>query len=178
MPPEPFALCLDIASFARAGELRAGQENLASFARLLAEVGAAGAPELLTWQARGERRLDQAGLEQLWLHLRVDVTLPLVCQRCLALVAVPLHLTCSFRFVASEEQAWAQDEHALEDVLVLSPAFDLAALIEDEVLMGLPLVARHDVCPGKVPWASGDLSDPPDSACHPFAALSKLRGLG
>jgi uncharacterized protein len=180
MQPEPFVLRLDIEAFARAGACSAGQKTLVAFPRLLAETGDAGAQQVLTWQARGERRQEQAGRSQLWLHLQVDVALPLVCQRCLEVVLAPLRLARAFRFVASEEEAWAQDENAQEDVLVQSREFDLVALIEDEVLMDLPLVARHDVCQAEVKWSArdSDFSDSDDSARRPFAALSKWRTKG
>jgi uncharacterized protein len=60
----------------------------------------------------------------------------------------------------------------------LSREFDLAALIEDEVLMDLPLVARHDICPVQIKLAVADAnfidaSPPP----NPFAVLSQLKGL-
>lgn len=37
-----------------------------------------------------------------------------------------------------------------DDVLVSSADFNLLGLIEDEVLMALPLVPRHDSCPAGV----------------------------
>ncbi len=53
----------------------------------------------------------------------------------------------SFRFVADEDTAAALDDEAEEDVLALSRSFDLLALVEDELLMALPVVPRHEVCP-------------------------------
>jgi uncharacterized protein len=73
--------------------------------------------------------------------------------------------------------AAAQDETSEEDVLALSRDFNLFELIEDEVLMSLPLVPRHEVCPVAVKLAVVDpdfesaLEDKP----KPFAALAKLR---
>ncbi len=84
----------------------------------------------------------------------------------------------SFRFVASEEAAEAQDEEAEEDVLALSQDFKLSDLIEDEVLMALPVVPRHETCPVEVKLAAVDQDFDAASAekRNPFAVLAKLQG--
>ena len=60
-------------------------------------------------------------------------------------------------------------------VLALTPALDLADLIEDELLLALPLVPRHDVCPAPLPVP--DNADVPeeDEPVNPFAALAALK---
>jgi uncharacterized protein len=63
---------------------------------------------------------------------------------------VPLAVDRSFRFVADEDMAAAQDELAEEDVLALSRSFDLVELVEDELLMEMPLAPMHEVCPEPV----------------------------
>ena len=58
-----------------------------------------------------------------------------------------------------------------------SRQFNLAGLIEDELLMALPLVPRHEVCPPGLKMAVADPNfdaQEPEKA-HPFAALAKLR---
>ncbi len=92
-------------------------------------------------------------------------------------VDVPLDVERSFRFVADEATAEALDEECDEDLLALSREFDLRELIEDELLMALPVVPRHEECPTSVPLASSDddfevaNSEKP----NPFAALAALR---
>ena len=55
---------------------------------------------------------------------------------------------CNVSIVATEEEA---DEFPLDDdeveVIVGSRQFDLVDLIEEELLLSLPLVPKHDVCP-------------------------------
>jgi uncharacterized protein len=82
-----------------------------------------------------------------------------------------------FRFAADEAAAAALDDEAEEDVLVLSNEFDLATLIEDELLMALPLVPRHETCPVEVKLAVADADFEAASAekPSPFAALASLR---
>jgi uncharacterized protein len=83
----------------------------------------------------------------------------------------------SFRFVSSEEEAEQQDDDCEEDVLALTSEFKLSELIEDEILMELPLVPRHDECPSDVVMAAEDANFEAASAekRNPFAVLAKLQ---
>jgi uncharacterized protein len=92
-------------------------------------------------------------------------------------VDVPVHIDRSFRFVESEAQAELEDDESSEDVLVLSQDFDLVGLIEDEVLMDLPVVPRHETCPVaiKLLAADPDFEDTPAKP-NPFAVLAGLKG--
>ncbi len=56
-------------------------------------------------------------------------------------------------------------------MLVLEPAIDLRALIEDELLLALPLIPRHDVCPQPLVQAAADDVE----RAGEFAALAALK---
>ena len=60
---------------------------------------------------------------------------------------------------------------------MLSREFHLRELIEDELLMALPLVPRHDTCPNPVALASSDEDFEAASAekPNPFAALAGFK---
>jgi uncharacterized protein len=135
-------------------------------------------PELsVSWQATGELRA-RAGTEgEVWLHLQAKTTVPLTCQRCMAAVATPLLVDQWYRFVADEDIALAEDDQSEEDLLVLAPQFDLLAVLEDELLMALPLVPMHEVCPEPPSFSAGDadLAGPGEPKPHPFAALAQLK---
>lgn len=168
---------VDIRALAVAGGELAGSEPLAGYSRLMAETLSDGGPVLVVWKARFEARAGATAAAQPWMHLLVSVSLPLTCQRCLGPVAVPLVVDRWFRFVCSEEVAETEDEEADEDVLVLEKQFKLRDLIEDEVLMAMPLVPRHEVCPGKVKLS---VADPDFEAAQaakprPFEALAALK---
>ena len=83
----------------------------------------------------------------------------------------------SFRFCDNEEMAEAQDVDAEEDVLALNPDLSLMELVEDEVLMALPLVPRHEVCPVEVKLAVADSAFEAAllEKTQPFAALAQLK---
>ena len=173
-PPPKF----DVRQAAEASRILAGQNLLSEYERLMAETKVLGAQNVLSWSAQAERRQDAAGQTQNWLHLNVVVSLPLTCQRCLGPVDVGLQIAREFRFVASEEVAEQQDDDCEEDLLVQSREFDLAGLIEDEVLLALPLVPRHDACP-QAPTLSAvdaDFDDGAPAKPNPFAVLAGLKG--
>lgn len=178
MKKETPAPRLDVKSFAQsAGEL-SGQDLLANYERLMQETAGLGGERPLNWAVQGELTADEAGAEQWWLHVTASVSLPLTCQRCLGPVDSEVAFERSFRFVATEEAAEAQDEDSDEDVLAINPDFRLSDLIEDEMLMELPLVPRHGECPTDVKLAVEDAGFEQASAekRHPFAVLSKLQG--
>ena len=85
-----------------------------------------------------------------------------------------------YRFVATEDIAMAEDDASDEDLLVLAPQFDVLAVLEDELLMALPLVPMHDACPelpafsaGVIEGSGGDVEE--GGKPNPFAALAKLK---
>ncbi|HEX5785972.1 YceD family protein [Hydrogenophaga soli] len=120
------------------------------FERLGAEACEDGGVSEVCWLIRGELRQGPGGVLQPWLHLEVSARLPLVCQRCLAPVVTRVTSERSFRFVADEVTAAAEDDASEEDVLVLDVRFDWPQLVEDELIMSLPLVPMHDQCPQPV----------------------------
>ncbi len=104
---------------------------------------------------------------------------PLACQRCLAAVGTELLVDRWFRFVADEATAEAQDDDSEEDLLALEPRPDLADVIEDELIMALPLVPMHERCPASHAALQAVRPDENPSETgrpHPFAALEKLKG--
>ena len=168
---------LDVRRFAEAAATLSGEEPLGAYARLSAEMAAPADDARVRWEAVGAGREDAAGHRVPWLHLTASATVPLVCQRCLAPVDVPLQVDRSFRFVGDEDTAAAEDEESEEDVLVASHDFDLHALIEDELLMEIPVTPRHDRCPEPVQLSAADPDfDAAEAARpNPFAVLGKLR---
>lgn len=169
---------LDVRAFAQAGATLEGGDLLSKYERLQAETGGQGTDRPVRWTARGELQTDASGQGRVWLHLQAGVSLPLTCQRCLGPADIDLHVARSFRFVATEAQAESEDEASEEDVLVLSRDFDLQSLVEDELLMELPLVPRHETCPTEVKLAVQDADFEAAQAAkpQPFAALAGLKG--
>jgi uncharacterized protein len=170
---------LDMKSFAQEGAELSGQEPMHEHPRLMAETEGRGAGAPVTWSANGEMRNPGHVHPEVWLHLKANAQLPLTCQRCLEPVNVAVEVDRLFRFVPDEELAAAEDEESDEDVLALSRSFDVVELVEDELLMALPLAPRHDVCPAPVKLAVADAdfegADQGQGRENPFALLGKLK---
>ena len=171
-------LRLDLESFiADAATLR-GSWPLSDFGRLLDGWPADAPPPSgeVGWAAVGEPRKPQALEPERWLHLEAGTQVWRECQRCLQPVALPLALQRTLRFVRGEDEAARLDAESEDDVLALERAFDLRALVEDELLLALPLVPRHEQCPQ--PLAVPQQPEAEDEAPvreNPFAALARLR---
>lgn len=181
MKPRDFdPLRLDVAALAEQGASLTGSWPLASLRRLAASAHAEAPPDagdLVTWAVRGERRVRAGAPAETWLHLKAGAGLALECQRCLGPVAVVLDVDRALQFVPGEDQAAALDAQSEDDVLALSRWLDLRELVEDELLLALPLVPRHEACPQPLPLADepalpeGGEGERP----NPFAVLQSLK---
>lgn len=173
---------LDAKAFAQAGDGMSDEMPLSAFQRLHGEIHPerASEPPPVRWRARGEMRTSASGGSQdVWLHLEADALVPLTCQRCLASVETPLVVNRWFRFVADEATAEAQDDDCEEDLLAIEPKPNLLDVLEDELLMELPLVPMHETCPAVISLApsmpADEMGEDSPPRKHPFAALAKLK---
>jgi uncharacterized protein len=175
-PPDPRRL--DLASFARSAGLLEGEWPLAGMPRLLQDAlpPTTDSPTPgVAWSARGEMHRSAGGETQTRLLLRARTALRLTCQRCLQPVVVELEVAPTLRFVRDEAMAERLDEESEEDVLAMPPSLDLHALVEDELILALPLVPRHERCPEPLPMSAGELDEAgPQRAEGAFAGLAEL----
>ncbi|MGQ2980761.1 MAG: YceD family protein [Polaromonas sp.] len=171
---------LNMPAFAQAGEPLVERTPLQNMERLAQEIHGPAPDLLISWQATGELRARSGAEDDVWVHLQASASLPLTCQRCMGAVATPLEIDQWYRFVADEDIAMAEDDASEEDLLVMAPQFDLQAVVEDELLMALPLVPMHETCPETPVFSAGEADlAPPDGETeakpHPFAALAQLK---
>lgn len=168
---------LDVATLAAAEAALDGSWPLSTFKRLPQAQGQTGQAD---WSVRASLRRPAGGAAEPWLALTVAAPVQLACQRCLQDFEVPLRIEANFRFVADETLASALDADAEEDVLPLPQRLDLHELIEDELLLALPLVPMHETCPQPL-VATDRLAGEPTrldaepARAHPFAALQALK---
>lgn len=174
-------LQLDVAALAEEGAALSGRWPLSGFGRLtegsLPQASTAVEESAVDWTARGEMRPVTGGVPEIWLHLRARATPRLQCQRCLEPVDVPVEVERRLRFVRGEDQAAALDADSEDDVLALERSLDLRQLVEDELLLAVPLVPRHDACPQPLP-APAQADEPPERPASPFAVLESLKAPG
>lgn len=128
------------------------------------------------WSAQGELRQVKGGEPQVWLHLQASAPVRLVCQRCLQGVDEVLEVDRSFLFLPDEDEVARLDEELDDDVLLLPRFFDVLELVEDELILALPIVPRHEVCPEPLPLKDDAGEAETDAEVpHPFAALAALK---
>ncbi len=178
---QPPSAHLDVRAFARTGGSLSGKASLSLFDRVAQDCVDKGANVVVSWSANGQSRAADQGAPRLFLHVQMQAELPLTCQRCLDTVHFPVLVDQWFRFVADEVSAEQQDDDADEDLLVESDDFNLCELLEDELVLAVPLIATHTSCPDapSVSAQDADFDTAADDKPSPFAALAKLkRGSG
>lgn len=118
-----------------------------------------------------EGSIDQQGLY--YLKGRIVADIPLQCQRCLQTMIRHLDIGFLLSPVHDDEEA-AQLPQAYEALYLAQAEVDLLTIIEDELLLALPLVPKHNVkdCMAAVrDTANVDEEKRP----HPFAKLAELK---
>lgn len=168
---------MNMQAFAQQGEPLSGSTPLQELQRLAHETQGLHTDNAVTWQATAELRERTGTDADVWLHLDARASIPLTCQRCMHAVMVPVDVDQWYRFVATEEIAMAEDDESEEDLLVMEPQFDLLSLLEDELLMALPLVPMHEQCPVMPPLPVDPIEVPggTEAKPNPFAVLSQLK---
>lgn len=131
---------------------------------------------------------DNAGIVQAKFHFERDeqntvvirseleVEVKMICQRCLELVALPIHSECEYAVVwpGANTQALPKAYDVLE---VGEEPLNLLALIEDELLLALPIIPVHAPEDCQQP-ASLDQPEPGEdevSRSNPFSVLAQLK---
>lgn len=117
-------------------------------------------------------RRDPRGLVLLTGELYADVVM--TCQRCLDAVTIPVAADMSLFLLPDEELAERLDES--EDYVVYDEGHcDLLAVLEDELILALPLVPRHDDCEPAVVLAEPETDVPVAQKENPFLVLAGLK---
>ncbi|NYT59755.1 DUF177 domain-containing protein [Alcaligenaceae bacterium] len=168
---------IDTYELARLGATVRGEAPLAQFARLTEGLPSQ-ADAHAEWTITGEK--DMHG--QYFLHTWVRANPVLECQRCLQPFAWQMETGSRVQVVKSEANLDAEGDHDADDEdfierIVGSARLDVRELIEDEIILSLPYVPKHDVCPSlPVPLVEDEPAPDSDSGKpSPFAILSQLK---
>jgi DUF177 domain-containing protein len=151
---------IDGLAFARNAAVVKGRLGMESLPRL-AQSGCSGS--VLDFVLTGE--INERGKPGL--KLAVDGSVRLECQRCLGGLDFPVHLEVQLEFARSDAEIMAADDDI--DRVVAGREMSAAALVEDEVLLALPMVAKHEQCTA----AAGSGANAKPSAFQALAALRK-----
>lgn len=151
-----------------------GQAPLTGFHRLTSGLPAQPGDRVVDWELHGE--LDSLG--QRYLDLRARAVVAVDCQRCLGRFDLPLQVQSRVQLVEDESRLEAEDlaeeDPEAPDLVLGSTHFDVQSFVEDELILALPYVPKHDVCPSLpkvLETAEGSETRRPS----PFAVLAELK---
>ncbi len=103
----------------------------------------------------------------------IEGRLPMTCERCLQPMELPVDQDFELLIDAREED----DRSGLEVIRSDDGWLDLYALVEEELMLGLPLIRRHDDVDCNRYWKpSADTGEAEAENDNPFAALAALKG--
>ena len=126
------------------------------------------------------------GTQEYRIQLTLDFSYPLECQRCLQPFLDELHIVSQFvmKDTIEEVENFPLDNDE-EDALLTSHQFHLLELMEDEILLNLPLIPKHpaEVCESKMIFVPGVLGSSEENITNeventlknPFSSLKKLK---
>ena len=149
-------------AFARSAGSRRGELVLRDLSRL-DETVRGGGPFLV--EVHGSTSADG----RLYLDVAIEGSVSMDCQRCLEAVSHEVRLRAVFLLWPLGKDL-PNDELAEDgfDALPVGQEADLAELVEDEILLGLPLAPRHEAC--NLP-AAEDVG----GGASPFDVLKQLK---
>ena len=154
----------DSFAFARDGRVLEGILPVASLERLHDQL--ANVAGELAFRLQGRR--GQRG--ELLLEVEVSGTLALACQRCLEAIVFDLDVDSLLELVPEGAELSQEElEDDTRDFLPVVKELDVAELVEDEILLALPVAPRHEKC--GLPGAA-DAGE----RVNPFATLAALKG--
>ncbi len=127
---------------------------------------------------------------QVVLEGSLDLTCKMVCQRCLDVADVPVHADIQLMAVWTDEQAKALPS-GYEPLFLQEEPIELVPLLEDELLLELPLIPFHkpEQCSAQRDFSTGpedadsktalseavDEKDGQADRTNPFSVLAKLK---
>ena len=158
------AFVIDGFEFSRKKEHAEGEQAVADFARLREEV--ADTSGMVHWAVRGG--MHALGYPQISLSVKAEVKL--MCQRCLTPFVHGIDSQTTLVLAKDEEAAdELEDKLADEDLDVIagSKSMNVLELVEDDVLLAIPLSPKHERCPDQ----DGQEVGGTDKRISPFAVL-------
>lgn len=167
MSIQPLPSTLDLARLASGEHQYEGQVVVETLSRLKALAASTGSAEVRLMITVSE----QLGTKRVGITGGVRADLVMQCKRCLGEVSVSVSGEFDLVAVGSEE---ASDALPNDDAPVIAErqVLQVGNLVEDELILALPIVAMHEPqnCPG-MDWQT-DYEKP-----HPMAALAQLKSV-
>ncbi len=162
MSARPF---IDSMDFARNGSEMSGIVRVEELPRLLEISG--DSEGIMSYSIRGG--VDKYGVPML--DITIDGSCQLVCQRCLGVMNHVVQINSRLFLRSQVELDVLEDEGEEFDSILAEAQLDVPNLLEEEILLSLPIAPKHelDLCKGS------EGGDELVNGNNPFAALAKFK---
>ena len=107
----------------------------------------------------------------------IDGSLPLICQRCLQAFDAPLSQRTRLLLARDEAELKRLDADESDEVVLATTFLDAQTLVEDELLLSLPLAPHHGDgrCAPGTGWAAARAQGAGPGKRSPFASLAGVK---
>ncbi len=106
------------------------------------------------------------------LQISIKGEINLYCQRCLDKMIHTIDLETNLLLVESEAELCQHDEEDSIDAILATPNIDVWVLVEDEIILNLPMTSYHQEGTCKINHLAKNSAE---QLTHPFAALTALK---
>ncbi|QHS37088.1 hypothetical protein GWQ43_13905 [Alcaligenes faecalis] len=166
---------IDTLNLARAPQEMSGQVLVEDLSRLVSDLPDQGDLRI-DWSVSG--REDSA--RRRFVHVQAKGSVILECQRCVKPFEWPIDISNEVQIVATEEELELDDDDTEgPDRILCEGQLDVLGLVEDELILSVPYVPRHEVCPDtqslSMEAKSDDLDESAFERPSPFAVLGSLK---
>lgn len=111
-----------------------------------------------------------------FLQAKFSSTLALICERCMEPMVLDVEAECLLALVQYEQKIEGLAEQYDPWLIESDEPVKLSSVVEDELILALPLVPRHDFdCLPADAWQSGEEEVVEEKPTSPFAVLSTLK---
>lgn len=164
---------IDLMDVVRLSQRLEGVEPLESFGRLMEDLPKQTETTEVKWSLQGHQKAHGPAL----VTLRVSANPQLQCQRCLGLFHyavdndVELEVVTSAKALDADVSESGEIDNEAYDKILANKPVDVLELVEDELILSLPYIPKHEECEHLVDLPEDNLEKKPS----PFAVLEKLK---
>lgn len=165
---------IDAERAAQAGRRFSGDARIEWMPRVVDLLDAPAPGDVIAFEVSASLDESPGNAHIVRLGVHVHGAVPMTCQRTLKRFMQPIDGRSDVAIVASEREAAGLPDN-LEPKLVPEGRLKLVELIEDELLLALPLVPRDPASAPVQNAGAGTERSAPDESENPFAELARLR---
>ncbi len=101
-------------------------------------------------------------------------TVSMSCQRCLEPVSVDVNADFNLAVALTDEQA-KQLPRSYDPLIIETDEIELLPVIEDELMLNLPIVPYHDDCSIQTSFGDAETARTQEDKPNPFSVLAQLK---